>query len=584
MERVLADLPPDSHVRPALEAQIAVARQAVQEANKRKGSDLPNDVQPNTKYHELDVNANGDLRDARTGGFGLPPDEDSVLPGPREETVPETPQRPVRPVDQGQEEGKSEDDFVTPDRPPSQPDPNQTVKDTVRDVTASTKGAVKGAVTSTWDWANLVAGHVGASAGSAAGGTGSSSGSGSSMDVDSSGSGEAYAKKQRMDPSSLKRQGLNYTMPSDHAPEGQMLTNTRTALLKWEGYLSINRICTHLKENQGENNAFDIRLNHPYFPLDTNFIDLSEQLSKTGPSVFRAKAVLNQMPNVSTPATASTGNVKSVKGRGILFPRQIVATSDPVGVTDFYDKKIVGRSGPQRCAWSSWYDKIYDYYHVLEANYVVTIEHASNSASDRQPVLIGVHEEAYVENNPNDIWPYSMAYPNAEGQPARDSVSMSVEQAKRFKGMRWYKLENRLNATLQPWKLQIRGNWTPGSIEGSVKNLDDIKQWYPTGQAPAPVWEELHGFWFFLADDTFAAAGTGTNTQAQNANLDMLYPAVNVKVEVEYKVQYKGLKTPLHFAAEPSRDGDCVKLVFGPDNCQFPYPTDAHQHAPLGDP
>jgi hypothetical protein len=564
-EEILRGLHPNSNYRSVITERLETARKRAREwelneQNKRQRTEV-----------EID-------------SFGNPvnPYDDTVR---EEEVVPRTPPQPDRPVEGPELPPDYDDDlYNTPDRPPSQPEPDQTLSDVVRDVGRRSETAAR----DLFNWFDLVRPRrpTGGNVGTSAGGTGAGAGAGS--DDTEMASASMHQGGKTRDSTHLAEVGLNYTQPQDHAPEGQMLTNTRTALLKWEGYLSVNRIETRLTSGtDGGLNAFDLYLNHPYSPLVGDFRNLTGDISKGGLSVFRAKNGQSENPGHRFDNQGTSGG-RGVRARGILFPRQIVCTNDPAkpdGMTadlEMYDQKTVGLPDGLFPSWLSWYEKIYDYYHVLETQYVVTIEHTNNSASDRTPVLIGVHAESYVQNNANDIWPYTAVVPPFT-TGANRTTSMTVEQAKRYKGMKWYKLDNRLNATLQPWKIQIKGSWVPGVVEGSVKNLEDIKQWYPTGNPPDPSWNELHGFWFFMGDDGFGAALT-TGTTGINQSLDRLFPSVNVKVEMQYKVQFKGLKTKLHFASEPSTDADCTTLVFGRDNCQFPYPIEAHRLTRLGDP
>lgn len=359
--------------------------------------------------------------------------------------------------------------------------------------------------------------------------------------------------------------GIIYTPIQDYPAEGQLFTETRTANLKWEAYFSVHNCGRQLKApgTNSVNNAFSITLNHPYQPLvavlNTSTVTRNREASSaivSGLSAYPATQKWDQAgPHLQR---SLTGGITE----NVYFPRQLIAET-PTGNTDIRTNYVNGTVQLSRPTWLAWYEKLYEYYHVLESRYVVKIKHTAAYDSTRgnlamnsdSGVLIGVHPQSYVHNNISDIYPEEVEVPDDAGTIATRSVT--VDQAQNFKNLKWYSVEaphaNKGNT------ITITGNWKPGDITGSVKNADDIKQWYATGAEPSPMWHEQHVFWLFCKGEV------------------QELPAVDVHVSVEYKVQFKDLKQIVKFAPEPTHSSQNVDLRIGIDNVQFPYSWNAHR-------
>lgn len=358
--------------------------------------------------------------------------------------------------------------------------------------------------------------------------------------------------------------GLIYTSIYDYPAEGQLFTETRTANLKWEGYFSVHNCARALKAGAATSmaNSFAITLNHPYQPLvatlNTGSVTKNRDVSGSivsGLSAYPATQKFDQAgPHLQRTVGATT--------EYIYFPRQLVCET-PTTAGDYRQTYIDGTVQLSRPTWLAWYEKLYEYYHVLESRYVIKIKHVGAFDSTRgnlalnsdAGVLIGVHPQSYVHNNISDIYPEEVQVPDNAGNIQTRSVT--VDQAQNFKNLKWYSVDpphaDKGNITT------ITGNWKPGDITGSVKNVEDIKQWYATGAEPSPMWHEQHVFWLFCKGEV------------------QELPAVDVHVFVEYKVQFKDLKQIVKFAPEPTHASQNVDLRIGIDNVQFPYSWNAHR-------
>jgi len=174
-------------------------------------------------------------------------------------------------------------------------------------------------------------------------------------------------------------------------------------------------------------------------------------------------------------------------------------------------------------------------------------------------VIIGVYPESYVQSNQSDIKPLTIVTTNGN-VPTNKLVGL--KQLKKFKGIKFYTIKAPRDIDGERQRtLTIKGSFKPGDRIGSVRNITDIKQWYETGVPPSPNWIENHAFVFL--DDEYNTAGT-PNT------------CVNVKVEMEWIIQYKDLKPGVKYVSEPTHGNNCVHLRVGIDDVQFPYPLENH--------
>ena len=182
-------------------------------------------------------------------------------------------------------------------------------------------------------------------------------------------------------------------------------------------------------------------------------------------------------------------------------------------------------------------------------------------------ILIGVYEESYVQSNQSDIKPYELETvdPVTNAPVYR---RMAHKQLEKIKGVKWYTISNYKGTGEQTGKhtVTITGTWKPGKRLGSVRNLTDIKQWYPTGASPSPMWNENATF-FFITNDYNAVANETSS-----------WACVNCHIEMNWMIQYKDLKDGIKYCAQPTHGNSAIHLRYGIDDIQYPYPIENHRN------
>lgn len=347
---------------------------------------------------------------------------------------------------------------------------------------------------------------------------------------------------------------LQYTSIKDHPPEKSPFTETRTVVHEFTGYLSLNQISKTMKLVEGENSveqAFYVNLNNPYFIVEATFVGQATNATPTfGPSVTMSKESLT----ASNPGTANM-NVRD------NFPRRFVGTTN-VG-TDNESGYTQANWG----TWTRWFQKQYRYYHVMETNYKITFEYANvNSAGTaeataKRNVYVCYYPESYVQDNQSDIVPNQILSVSPTGTEVVKMIGL--HQLKKFKGVKIQEVQNPKNVSMESKNgTTVTGTWKPGMREGSVRNIQDIKQWYPVGAKPSPTWAERMKFVAISAADS------------------VNWGSLNVKIEVSSKVQYKDLKEDIKYCAAPTHIDRALKLRAGIDDIQYPYPFENHLAAP----
>jgi hypothetical protein len=341
--------------------------------------------------------------------------------------------------------------------------------------------------------------------------------------------------------------GINAIIP--HKPDYQPFTETRTVLHEWEGYCSVNNI-QRTSEVGSVVNGFDLILNHIQQPFVGTFVKQTDGSPPTfGLSVKAAPHRAAGQPSYNARRD---------------FPRRMIgATAD----------KEVGLSVFNHPTWKWWYEKMYNYWTPLSCNYNVTVafnnfQTDSLGSSDtlantarNMDVIIGVYEESYVASNTSDIKPYSITTANLDN--TKTAKKIGIKQYEKIKGIRWYKISNpKSSARTGDHVVTISGTWRPGERLGSIRNIQDMKQWYTTGTPPDPLWNENVSFVFLESDYTGCATTNGPN--------------VNCRIEMQWVIQYKELNQKIKYKAEPTHGNDAIHLRIGMDDIQFPYPVENH--------
>jgi hypothetical protein len=352
---------------------------------------------------------------------------------------------------------------------------------------------------------------------------------------------------------------INKIIP--HKPDYEPLTETRTVRHTWEGYLSVNSIIPYwVKADNSASNQFSLQMNHIYRPIAGAFVAQTD----AGPPALGL-----------SPKMAPGRNPHGTNGNARLnFPRKMVGdgANEDIGV-------IINNTP----TYKNWYEKLYRFWTPISSKYKVTVSFnlrhgaGNGTGSNSSPmdfnsdILIGVWEESYVQSNQSDVKPFELQTVSATTNAIR-TVKLGHKNLEKIKGIKWYTIGpmNNTGEKTTNHTVEITGTWKPGQRLGSVRNLTDIKQWYPVGTAPDPMWVEQTTF-IFISNDYATLADSATEAN---------WRCVNCAIEMEWLIQYKDLKDKVKYIMEPTHGNQAVHCRYGIDDIQFPYPIQSHRKDP----
>lgn len=306
-------------------------------------------------------------------------------------------------------------------------------------------------------------------------------------------------------------------------PELGILTETRTAILPYTAYISMNKI------NPSIPVWFKIRMNCPYDIWKDTSIVAQTAGAAVSRGISRSKCPVSQTND------AALGS----------YPRQLAVSGSSVDNANNFP------------AWIKWYEKMYEVYHTIETQYRITFAHASKqvgSVTDARDVILCHEWDAYSGSSTGNVMPLTQ---DSSGV-ARHVSSAHMQTWKRINNL---KVDDQYtNSRDVPETKVLSGVWKPGTKMMNTANEEDIKAWYPVGAepgAPNPAWVEQLVVAAYL--DAFAS---------EEAN-------VHVKVELRYIVQFKDLKGNLRYVDPLVSTANAVTLRIGPDTEQKPGPVTA---------
>lgn len=260
---------------------------------------------------------------------------------------------------------------------------------------------------------------------------------------------------------SVDKAGAGFSGESETAvmlnvkPQLNLFTETHTHVLPLRFGCSFNHVNTNMTAN-----ILKIRMNAPYDILGrTTFTQQTEAaLTANGVATFQAIANTGTNPtnfaNFETtliPATAPTVVTLGTSGAGVVAD----ANCKP--------------------GYRTWYEKLYESYHVIETQYRITFVNPETEVGRR--VRVYEEHDVFTASNSSNIMP-SGASP----------FSLNAL----FREVKTHIVTERNNNDDRTWVKVIEGTWRPGVWSKNVKNDEDIKTWYTTGAGPDPLWiEEL---------------------------------------------------------------------------------------------
>lgn len=273
-------------------------------------------------------------------------------------------------------------------------------------------------------------------------------------------------------------------------------TETLTCALPVTFYLSMNVVdkTTPVFLKIGLNSPYDILTGNTLVAQTINTTKvkgLSNCASKEISTVNHATFTLNnQFPTTVVGATAATATVTS---SGAITDSQVVPN------------------------YRSIYERIYESYHTIETKWRVTAEYGSNEGNAGATMFI--EYDAFTGSSTGQVLPTTKSYQHYKKWNSIGSH--------RF-GARYL-----ANAATESFSNTWDGTWRPGQIARNTRNDEDIKGWYPTGAAPSPIWTEQ--LVMLAMGDDFSSSTAES--------------CFNLRVDLEYLVQFKDLKAALRYPA-----------------------------------
>lgn len=219
-------------------------------------------------------------------------------------------------------------------------------------------------------------------------------------------------------------------------------------------------------------NKFEIRLNSPYYPIIT-------------PAAFVSQTP-SSAPNEGISATAAPDSDTNYSTLG-TFPFTVTTSHKP--------------------QWLSWWEQMYQAYHVMETHYEITI--MSARTDNRNSVLVLWEEDQYGSSSTGNIMP-----------------DAGLDEMVEWAGTK-QRLIRGLNDDNAPNFTKITGTWKPGRANRNTTNDGDVKTWNAIGAIPNPGYVESLHLRFFK----------GPMSSQNPANIT----GCNVQVKLSYVVQFKDL-------------------------------------------
>lgn len=334
---------------------------------------------------------------------------------------------------------------------------------------------------------------------------------GNAMEVDSGPGGAPLAAKATAG-GATGESGAQET-PVDIPPriQGNFFSETCTVSLPLVCYLSSNT------QNKNSANVLRIRMNTP------NEVLGNTTLVQQTKSVAKAKGI----SNTNSQELSAINHL--LRGEG-QFPTTIVGATAKSATTSSYGVIADNQCRPAR---RLVYDKVYDAYHVIACKWKITMENTSATCTNE----VFYQFDTVTASSISDMIPTNRESQFYRTWPRVKSVIMGPRNSGNS--------ENN-------WRKEISGVWMPGQLHKNTVNSTDIKTWSPTNAVPPNTWREELVLLFFAGENTLSDASCSTN----------------MRIDLEYIVQYKDLKLSIRY---PHRTDTVQNLIVYPlDSLQQP--------------
>lgn len=253
-------------------------------------------------------------------------------------------------------------------------------------------------------------------------------------------------------------------------------------------------------------------------------IALASYSSDASVTKIRMNSMYDMFPDaVSTP---SGGTYPMTSGR---YNAKIQPLSADITDTTYFTDPprkwpIIGSGTTEKPQWRDWYNKMYDFYHVMGVEYDIVIQNPTTKLGSS--IVVGLGFDSSSANNTAGTFP-----------------TAPINDMRMWPGITWKSLGTSVDGTLDSNWVSFKGHYTPGQGNRVIENDEDVKTWTKTDGSVPSVNEYLK-IYFGRSD-----------WNSQNATT---YMAINVRVKLRLIVQYKQLKTSWRY---PSAGETPISLV-----------------------
>lgn len=304
--------------------------------------------------------------------------------------------------------------------------------------------------------------------------------------------------------------------------ERNPFSETRTVALNHTAYFSAMRV------DKTSPVVLRVRLNSPYEFYKNNVLTAQTINSN------KTKGLSNccsQEFNAQNPQTFNLNN---------QFPSTIIGS---VAKTATETSSGAIPAAHVRPAFQTHYDAMYENYHLVQTNYVIELESATNDGNCQSYCF--EYDNVYTLSSAGQEIP--------QGETLSNYLKYPHLKTHRFGGRRIG------DPTEKYYRKTLKGTWTYNKFHHNVRNDDNIKTWYPVGAEPTPEWVE-EKMLLFMSDDFAQGEGGGSGRGKMS---------FNIKVHLEFIVQYKDLQRNSRFPLL----GDANQVLLTMPSMAFQVPT-----------
>lgn len=240
-------------------------------------------------------------------------------------------------------------------------------------------------------------------------------------------------------------------------------------------------------------------------------LGVTDYTSTVSSTRIRMNSIYDMMVDSLTTPTTGTDYTS---GR---YSVKVIDATDPIGKSgagaktwgaSLWPFPVTGTGSSEKPQWREWYNKMYDYYHVLGVEYEVTIQNAQ-----RLPfadIAVGIAFESSSATNTTS------SIPNG-----------NIIDMRMWPGIEWKVAPGGLDGTSNEQFVTFKGYHKTGNVHRSIENDEDVKTWTKT-DGSTPSLTEFMKIYIGMGDF--------------NSKWEATLWAANVRVKLRLICQYKQLK------------------------------------------